>query len=96
MLPAETQRSLQSAEVERANAGYARTSQVGRAGSSDSALDRVSLSNLSRHIQAALEQSPERLERLERLALEFEAGRYQVDAGKVATRIVDDMLLPGI
>ena len=96
MRPAEAQRSVQSAEVERADASYARSSQLGRAVGGDAALDRVSLSNLSRQIQLALEQSPERLERLERLALELEAGRYQVDAGKVASRIVDDMLLPGI
>jgi anti-sigma28 factor (negative regulator of flagellin synthesis) len=96
MTPAETQRNgLQKAEMERAPAVYGRTGQVSRPGERGPSTDRVSLTNLGRHLQAALGSTADRLARVEELALDVESGRYRVDDQQLATRLVDDMLLPG-
>ncbi len=55
--------------------------------------DRVQLSVLSDRLLKLLSaDSPERASRLERLAADFRAGRYQVDALAVSRRIVDEAL----
>ncbi len=55
--------------------------------------DQVQLSDLSARLVKVMETaSAERAGRIERLAAEFRAGRYQADAREVSRRIVDDAL----
>lgn len=55
--------------------------------------DRVQLSVLSDRLLKLLNaDSPERANWLERLAADFRAGRYQVDALALSRRIVDEAL----
>lgn len=55
--------------------------------------DQVQLSDLSARLVKIMETaSAERASRIERLATEFRAGRYQADAREVSRRIVDDAL----
>lgn len=82
----QAQRSQESSAVQGANIGKARekTHQGGT--------DEVSLSGLATVLQDALTETPERTARLEKLAEQFEAGKYQVDAATVAGSLVTETL----
>lgn len=59
---------------------------------SDSTSDRVELSNLSASIRAEDAESPERAAHIEKLAADYEAGRYNPDPLEVSKKIVADAL----
>lgn len=77
----------------------ARPARAGAAGRSGSAAgetpDRVALSELSSKVRELAVDAPERAARLERLAVEVGAGRYQVDALELSRRLVEEALVPG-
>ena len=58
------------------------------------ASDRVQISNLSdRLLRMVSSDSPERLARLEKLAAEVRAGRYEVDARALSRSLIEDALV---
>lgn len=61
-----------------------------RKGADASEPDRVSLSNLSGTLRAALAESPERQARLEKLSSDVSTGRYQVDSETLSKDIIND------
>jgi anti-sigma28 factor (negative regulator of flagellin synthesis) len=75
-----------AAELEAA--GKARDKQASTAFGPES--DRVSLSNLSGTLRAALSESPDRAAQLEKLSADVATGRYNVDSGAVSKDIVND------
>lgn len=58
--------------------------------------DQVSLSHLSSQLQMLNVDSPERLQRLDKLSLDVAAKRYQVDAREVSHRLVEEALKPAL
>jgi len=52
--------------------------------------DRVSLSNLSGTLRAALTESPEREAKIEQLTADVASGRYHVDSATISKDIVND------
>ncbi len=57
--------------------------------------DKVQLSELSsRLLELASTEPPERTARLERLAAEVRAGRYEPDAAAISRALVDEALVP--
>jgi anti-sigma28 factor (negative regulator of flagellin synthesis) len=56
--------------------------------------DSVSLSGLGSQLRAMTVDSPERLQRLEKLSADVETNRYQVDAHKVGDRLIEDAIRP--
>lgn len=71
---------------------------VGRGGRSNAAAagagagDQVQLSDLASTVRALSSDSPERTARLERLAMEVQSGRYEVNAQALSASIVDGAL----
>ena len=61
-------------------------------GPADSSTDRVELSNLSASLRAEDGESPERAAFIEKLAADYEAGRYNPDAKEVSKKIIADAL----
>ncbi len=59
-------------------------------GSGGAETDRVSLSNLSGTLRAAMAGSPEREARLEKLSAEVQSGRYHVDSATLSKDIITD------
>jgi len=58
--------------------------------------DRVSLSGLaSRLVDLAGSQTPQGAARLEKLAAQFRAGKYQPDAAAVSRKLVSESMAPG-
>lgn len=70
--------------------GASRTKEKQSIGTGGSEPDRVSLSNLSGSLRAALTESPEREARLEKLSAEVSSGRYHVDSNTLSKDIVSD------
>lgn len=66
------------------------TRQTRRGG--DTGADQVQLSNLSRQIQAAGVEPPERLARIDKLREDFAAGRYQPDPRAVSRSLIADAM----
>jgi anti-sigma28 factor (negative regulator of flagellin synthesis) len=54
--------------------------------------DDFHLSELVRSLRALAADSPERQERLERIAREYAKGTYKVDAEATAAKVIDDAL----
>jgi hypothetical protein len=59
---------------------------------SDSAPDRVELSNLSASLRAEDSESPERAALVDKLAADYAAGRYNPDPLEVSKKIIADAL----
>ena len=58
--------------------------------------DRVSLSGLaSRLVELVGSQTPQGAARLEELAAQFRAGKYQPDAAAVSRKLVSESMAPG-
>ena len=57
--------------------------------------DQIELSSLAGKLSELQTDSPERAKRLEKLALEVQSGRYQVDSAELSRRIVDDAIQSG-
>lgn len=58
--------------------------------------DSVSLSGLSSQLRAMNVESPERLERLEKLSADVETNKYQVNAHQVGDRLIEDAIRPKV
>lgn len=71
-----------------------RSSGYGSIGRSDRADDRVQLSTLGAQLRAEESESPERTAHIERLRADVASGRYQLDAGATASRMIDDSIQP--
>ena len=54
--------------------------------------DQLHLSSLASKLGELRTDSPERLEKLEKLALEIEQGKYRVESRTLARKIVDETL----
>ena len=54
--------------------------------------DRVQISDLARALRAEDVNSPERTEKLNRLAAEISSDRYKVDSQALSKSMVDDMI----
>ncbi|MDX1980424.1 MAG: flagellar biosynthesis anti-sigma factor FlgM [Bryobacteraceae bacterium] len=57
--------------------------------------DSVQLSSLGRSLKAEDIDSPERQQRVEELRADFKAGRYEVDAGELGKKLIDDAINGG-
>ena len=68
----------------------------GGAGGAAGSPDSVSLSGLSSQLRAMSADSPERVQRLDKLSEDVAANRYQVDAHKVSDRLIEDAVRPKI
>jgi len=55
--------------------------------------DEVSLSGLSQELSRLTSADPKHEARIDRLAADFAAGKLEIDAGRVASKLVDDALL---
>jgi hypothetical protein len=68
---------------------------IGGAGSvAGQSPDSVSLSGLSSHIRALNVESPDRLQKLDRLSEDVSTNKYQVDAQELSNRLVEDAIRP--
>jgi anti-sigma28 factor (negative regulator of flagellin synthesis) len=59
---------------------------------SGEARDRLQLSTLASRMHAEETESPERTAKLERLAADFAAGRYEPDSEAISDRLIDDAM----
>jgi len=83
---------ISSSQVEQTQATQPgnRQSRVGRAGGAGE--DQVQLSNLAGSLQELAMDSPERAGQVEKLAKEYQEGRYSVDSAELSRKIVDDTM----
>lgn len=63
-----------------------------RGANSSGESDHVQLSNLSLGVRVNSEDSPERLQKVDQLRADYQAGRYQPDAQEVSKSIIQDAL----
>ena len=56
--------------------------------------DSIALSSLGHQLRTLSVDSPQRVERLEKLSAEVQAGRYQVNAQQLSQQLVEDALKP--
>jgi len=79
------------AEQQRTEAtGQAKPESKGAEGKAGS--DRLQLSTLATRIQAEDVDSPERTAKLEKLAADYAAGRYQPDSDAISEKLIDEAL----
>lgn len=90
--------SVNPADLARAQAPEAVNQQQkagGGKGPGGAESDRVALSDLSARIRELVSGSPAREARIAELAAQFEAGRYEPDAGAVADALIREAELAG-
>lgn len=85
------QETTQSESTRRAaRLGYRDTGDKTTEAGLDAAPDQVELSGLSRTLSKLANSDEDRQARIDQLAAQYADGKLEVDAGKVATKIVDD------
>ncbi len=73
-----------------AKLGYENTADLAAESDSAAASDQVALSGLGQELSRLVNADADRDKRIEKLASDYSAGRLDVDAGKVAAKMVDD------
>ena len=84
----------QNREAAVVRAGFDRSSKAGGYGADGDGDDQIDLSGLSRALNSAQSDSPERVAKVEQLAAIYAKGNYSSDPAEISRRVVEDALRP--